>query len=141
LTAKQIKDRLSDLEKLPPLPGMADKLDLGERFLFLDSVMMVDRYGVGFLEDRGGGGASRGSQPGTARLGDFIDWEPALRKANRWYDRVAAAMRVKDREAREEQLGQLVRELGTLKAKHTGTGAQLKLIFARNPARARGEAI
>src|SRR5207248_1963477 len=37
LSARQLKDRLRDLRRLPAMPTVADKVDLGERFMFLDS--------------------------------------------------------------------------------------------------------
>ena len=45
LTTKQTLDCLNDLRTLPPLPPIADKIDVGERFMFLDSVMMIRRGG------------------------------------------------------------------------------------------------
>ena len=36
LTADQARQMANDLQKLPPLPHMADAVDLGERYIFLD---------------------------------------------------------------------------------------------------------
>src|SRR5262249_49650080 len=43
LTEKQLQDCLRDLQKLPPLPELAGKFDLSERFVFLDIVMRMER--------------------------------------------------------------------------------------------------
>src|SRR5262249_25822850 len=95
LEAKRIENCLGDLCQLPSLPGMADKVDLGERFLFLDTTLMIDRHGIAYLEGLAGG-LSKDSNPLADRMLEVIDWDPALRNANRWYDRLAAAMRGKD---------------------------------------------
>ena len=38
-----------DLQSLPLLPTASDKIDLGERFIFLDIIMMIDRQGLEYL--------------------------------------------------------------------------------------------
>jgi tetratricopeptide (TPR) repeat protein len=56
-----------------------------------------------------------------------IDWDPALRKANQWYDRIAAVLRIKERTEREKQLAELSHELTTLKTT-AGPGALSTLL-------------
>ena len=46
LNSRQALDGLSDLKKLPPMPSMADKIDTGERFMFLDCLQMIRRGGI-----------------------------------------------------------------------------------------------
>ena len=41
LTAKQIQDRIKDLQSLPAMPAMADKVDIGERHMGLDSLQLI----------------------------------------------------------------------------------------------------
>jgi hypothetical protein len=118
--AKRLKGWLRDVEALPPVPQMADKIALGERFFFLDSTMMMARGGVEYLEQMAGGPPAKAPtvQRALVQRGlDNLDWDPVLRSANRWYDRMVAAMRLKDRRAREEQLDKLERELKALRAK------------------------
>src|SRR5262249_43841931 len=55
LNSEQIKACLKDLQSLPPMPGLADKVDLGERLVFLDTVLRLDRYGIGYLKRLGSG--------------------------------------------------------------------------------------
>ena len=45
LTPAQIARMRADLDKLPPLPKMVDKINVGERFMYLDCVGMVAREG------------------------------------------------------------------------------------------------
>src|SRR5262249_10614624 len=140
LTVQQIKERLRDLQRLPPLSPVADKVDLTERLVFLDIVMMVARSGVHTLEDLGGGRAPKPADPQVERFWRDTGWDPALRLANRWYDRLAAPMRLKDARARREQLYKLEIEIKELKASLANQGEQMKAILgAKDAARVKGK--
>jgi hypothetical protein len=115
LNAQQIKDRLRDLQRLPPLSPVAEHLDLGERFTFLDCVMLVARGGPRLLEGFAGGRPPKALKPEEKEALAMIDWDPALRNGNRLYDRMAAAARLKDRGAREKELEKLEQEFKALK--------------------------
>lgn len=98
---KAIRGWLHDLQRLPPMPNMADRLDFNERIVTLDSFMMIARGGAlpedaGFL---------------TKLAFKGIDWEPALRLTNQLCDRMAAAMRLKDRAERQKKLSQIQKDL------------------------------
>jgi hypothetical protein len=115
LTVRQIQNRLKDLHGLPPTPPMADKIDLTERFTHLELVQLVRQRGYGLLE------AFRHDRPAPPKLdGDgekalaAIDWAPALRDCNHWFDRLVAAMRVKDRVDREKQLEKIKQDIVAL---------------------------
>src|SRR5690606_18071015 len=41
LTPEQIRACLRDLRRLPPMPPTADKVDLADRFMYLDSAQLV----------------------------------------------------------------------------------------------------
>jgi hypothetical protein len=98
LTAKQAQNCLNDLRGLPPMPSLADKADVSERFLFLDSVQLV----------------RRGESPEQEMALGAIDWEPSLRGGNRLYDRLAAALRIEDRAKREKEFGRIEEYLDKL---------------------------
>ncbi len=121
LTSGQVRDRLKDLQSLPPLPPLADKIDLGERFMYLDCVQRFRRGGVATLRELGGGPVWRTTAAELWALG-WIDWAPALREGNRWYDRLAAAMRLQGRAEREKALDQIEGELKALRKRATGPG-------------------
>jgi hypothetical protein len=114
LTAKQIQDRLKDLRGLPPVPPMADKVDLGERYMYLDSLRLIRRGGVGQLEALADGKAARPT-PEELKALAALDWEPAIKSGHKWYDRMAAAMRVKDRAGREREFDQIDSDIKALK--------------------------
>jgi hypothetical protein len=107
LTSRQAQDRLKDLQGLPPFPPMADKVDLAERFVYLELVQRVRRGGLGELA----GGKARKPTPEELKALERIDWLPALRNGNRWYDRLAAALRIEGRPQREKALDKLDEEL------------------------------
>src|SRR5215813_4881172 len=115
LSAKQIKACLRDLEELPHLPDMAEKVDLTERFMFLEVVIQFDRGGIRALEAAGRGSDFKMPAPGTKRLHGDVDLELVMRNGNQWYGRVASAMRIKDRPEREKQLVRIEDELKRLK--------------------------
>lgn len=101
---ERLRAWLADLRSLPPVPPMADKLDLGERFMCLDSLTSIVAAPNPNLSGLSGG-------PGTAKPAHVtdrlftrsIDWDPAFRNANRMYDRMAAASRLPDRTARQAE--------------------------------------
>jgi hypothetical protein len=141
LDAKQIEKCLSDLRKLPPLPGMADKVDLCERFTFLEAITLLDRHGLKYarvLAGLGGVGLPDVPEPILEAALKDVDWDVGLKNANRWYNRLSAAMRGKDRASREQALNQMDSELKALKKK-IGQSDLAQLVKADK--KARGKAI
>jgi hypothetical protein len=120
--AKHLDGYLRDLQGLPPLPAAADKVALGERFMFLDSVMMIDRHGLKYLNGLADG-KSGDDNLAVRRALEGINWDPAMRNGNRWYDRMTAAMRLPDRASREKKLDEIEKELKDLKAAATANQA------------------
>jgi hypothetical protein len=105
LTSKQILVCLRDLQSLGPLPTLADKIDLTERFMCLDSMLLVAVRGPDGLS-----GSFRG--PPKDRFPDRLfsrnlNWDLALRNANQVYDRCVAAARMTDRDARAQKFDQI----------------------------------
>jgi hypothetical protein len=106
LSAGQIGDRLNDLRSLPELPNLADKVDLGERFMFLDTLQLIRR---GKFDGLGIAGLLK--EQLTPRKLDRIDWTPAFRNGMKMYDRIAEASRLPDRVERLQQLSEIEAEL------------------------------
>ncbi|HEY2785407.1 MAG TPA: hypothetical protein VGJ05_10565 [Fimbriiglobus sp.] len=115
LTAQQIRDRLADLRKLPPLPAVADKVDLGERFVFLDNLQLVRRFGLGALNSISGGKMPKKPDAEEEKALAAIDWEPALRESNKWYDRMVSDLRAPTRSERTRRHDSLRNDLIKLK--------------------------
>jgi hypothetical protein len=102
-TGKGIESCLHDLDELPSFPGVADKVDLAERFLYLDSIMNLDREGVRSIM------AELKLDPNALpqNIPELIDWDLALKIGNKWYDRMGAAMRENDRSLKKKKLEQI----------------------------------
>jgi hypothetical protein len=122
----QVRGYLRDLAGLPPLPDIAAKVDLGERFMMLDQVMLTDRYGLahfrGFARDDG--------DLFTEVFLDGIDWDPALRVTNRWVDRFVTMLRVPDRPERVRQTERFTADLTELKKRNEEPGRLGKAVLA-----------
>jgi hypothetical protein len=113
-TAKQARDRLRDLQELPPFPSLADKIDLTERFQHLDILQLTRRRGAGVLQNLEGSPGARRSEPDPVKDLMVLDWAPAMRNHNRFCDRLATAMRVEDRADRESHLDRIEADLKAL---------------------------
>ena len=105
LPPDRISDCLRDLKALPPMPGVGDKINKYERFMCLDAFMSIARN-LQNIEDlnRPGGGASKAGNPLRRLFTRSVNWDPALRNANRAYDRCAALTRLTDRDQRAAEM-------------------------------------
>jgi hypothetical protein len=115
LTAAQVRKCLRDLQALPPMPSVADKLDLGERFLYLDCLQMVRRRGIGAIQEFSVGKPPEKLDPKAEQALGMLDWEAAFRNGNRWYDRLVEALRTEDRGERQRRLDRIDVELKALR--------------------------
>ncbi len=113
LTAKQALKCQADLLALPPWASYAEKVDLYDRFAFLDAVQSVPRTGKNEylvdpeLEDRP-----------PERWTEVLDWERILRTGNGYYDRIVAALRKPTRAERRPAAaigGEIEAKLGALR--------------------------
>jgi hypothetical protein len=113
LTPAQIARVRADLDKLPPLPKMVDKINVGERSIFLDSAGLVARRGYfSTLCPLGGGGESETMLDALmdAVTSPIIDWDQVLRVGNSWYDRLADAYGKPTRAERQTALDKIYRD-------------------------------
>jgi hypothetical protein len=128
LTAKQIKVCLGDLQKLPPLPSVADKVDMLDRFMQLEVVQMLasGKDAESLLKTldalSNGGGIGIIITPRLKKALEGADYDPTFRIVNQWIDEVVAAMRGKDHAARSRKLEQIERKLRSLKGALTDEG-------------------
>lgn len=128
LTRTQIERMRHDRVRLPPMPKLADKINLCERFTFLDSMMLVAKKGlnelfrVGLLvrklddSDRGMPSPCEGWHKWVCdALGRLlIDWDSVLRIGNFWYDKEVAACRRPTQRERRASLVAIDNEIGRL---------------------------
>src|SRR5262249_13036848 len=92
------------------------------------------------LPRRAPGGDANRRNPLAALFVSRTDWDAALRNANRWSDRLVAALRQKDRASRVEELRRFDDELVELKVQAMEGTSKVSPLVPVSPA-ARGEAI
>ncbi len=127
LSTDQIRSRLKDLQNLPPIPAIADVLDVGERIMYLDSLQHI----------RLGTDAAPEEKKGLA----MIDWEPAIKNGVMLYDRMTAAARLEPRAARESAFDR-IEEILVAQAKEARKDQDnpLQFLFG-NPGKTAGKRI
>ncbi|NQU23273.1 MAG: hypothetical protein HQ567_18495, partial [Candidatus Nealsonbacteria bacterium] len=119
LTANQAKKYRAELLRLAPSSRMVDKIDTGERFMFLDSVAGIAREGPMALQQLAGGGsgepviAEKLLKWATRRA---IDWDEVLRMGNSYYDRMVEGGRKPTRAERNVASDELLAEVKKLAA-------------------------
>jgi hypothetical protein len=102
LTLEQLTNWRQELQRLPPLFKMVDKLDTTGRYDFLDGALSVAQYGPKAFEvyDRDTFVSLSSSKEWLkvpfnrnllAQLNRVIDWDDVLREGNRRYDSLVAA--------------------------------------------------
>jgi hypothetical protein len=121
LTPAQIARIRSDLDQLPPMPKMADKINVTERFMFLDCVGMMARGGLSNMAALSGmfGNENARNKSLLATLADSaarhaIDWDKVLHIGNSWYDRMTDAMGRTTHAQREAALDKIDHDLKKL---------------------------
>lgn len=116
VTVDQIRRYREAVASLTPMPRLADKMDLSERLQFHDSLQLTMQHGMKYLE-RLAGGADEGvgAKAFDQLLLQGLDWDPALKKANAWYDRMAATLRMTDRRERKRAYDEMEEEIKQLR--------------------------
>jgi hypothetical protein len=132
LNPRQIRECQRDLRSLPPMPPVADKVDLAERFMMLDSMQLIRGGGIGKMEALAGGKAEKPTKDELKGLGK-IDWAPAFRDGNRFYDRMVAGMRLENRAERKKVLDKVEADLKKLRTETQDPQKFLLIMMAKGP--------
>jgi hypothetical protein len=115
LKSPQVAKMRRDLGQLPPMPKMVDKLDVSERFMYLDAVSCVARRGISSLPTILGGGTNGVAQNSLIdAIGSVVDWNVPLRMGNSWYDRFVDAFSSPPRTERKAALDKIDEDLRKL---------------------------
>jgi len=93
LTDDQARRMQADLAALPPLSPIAARIDISERYVFLDTVGVMARLGISTLMDDGLSEDHPLWEYGQKMGADaMVDWNFVLRMGNSYYDRMVEAM-------------------------------------------------
>jgi hypothetical protein len=130
LTAEQARARLKDLHALPPMAALVDKVALGERMSGLDALQLLRRGDEGGLSIL----FMDGTTPTAEELKalERINWAPVMQTMNKWYDRQSAALRLKDRGAREREFDKFQEDLNEAPKLFGSNGGLLKQLAAKD---------
>jgi hypothetical protein len=102
------------------MSSVADKIDLTERYVSLQIMLSIARYGPQYMDTasgRGNGTPPKNNQFSTKLFTRSTDYDFAFRNVNRWYDRCVAALRLADRKERVQEMARIDTELKGTKAK------------------------
>jgi membrane protease YdiL (CAAX protease family) len=126
LTAAQASKMRQDLDQLSAMPKMADKLDVADRFTYLDNVSHYSREGVRSLAWCIDVAELEELAPELNELentikslihygaGTEVDWDLSLRMGNSWFDRIADAYGKPTRAERSEAVSNLDKDFHRL---------------------------
>jgi hypothetical protein len=108
----RLAEWLNQLKALPPIQSLATAFDLGERFMVLDTYQAV--VGGGIMQLKAAPG-SWGEDPSVDSIWDrfftrSVDYDPAFRNANIFFDRCVAATRLPTRNLRNDAFEQILTE-------------------------------
>lgn len=127
---KQVALFVKQLQSLPPRATMIDKVDVCERCLFLDVCLHVARGTMDLNEvadgNAGDGGFAKKFM--EAAIIQTVEWDDVLKSGNRWYDRLVAAGRKPNYQARMEAFRQLDTDLKELAKRRQGAAVALAIL-------------
>lgn len=111
--ATQINRLQGAWKNLPPMPGLVDRIDLGERYRFLNLLCLLDQKGPAILQQILGDtlASAEDSALQKAASDTFFDWNEPLKMGNQWFDRQVAICRLASRHDRQLALERSAAEL------------------------------
>jgi hypothetical protein len=125
LTPEQARKVQRDLTGLPKFAAIARSLDQTERLLAIDAFIAMGSGGE-LVSDIGGNDFGGGVFNVVA-----IDWNLVLRDTNRWYDRLVAAAKLPDREARVAAFEKIEADMQVLVAQTKAPKRMLAAVVSR----------
>jgi peroxiredoxin len=117
--AGQAARYLRELDALPRVAHVGQRVDLAERMIFLDLTLIVARDGLAAISRLTG----KQIPQGLANVTASIEWDGALRAGNEWYDRLAAALDEPSRAERAKKLAAIEADLKKLTSEAKGLAA------------------
>lgn len=128
-SAKMLAMYRKQLDRLPARAIVADKIDTGERSMFLDVAHRMARGQMGLQEiANGGDNNSLIEKLAEGAIFQTVDWDVLLKSANKWYDRISEVSRKPDYLERSAAIKKFEQDLKEVVAKSRGPGALLALL-------------
>ncbi len=127
-SAKMLAMYRKQLDRLPRRALVADKLDVGERSMFLDAAHRLAGGKTTLKEISGADNDSLMEKLAEGVIFQTVDWDQLLKSANKWYDRIAEVSRKPDYLERSTALKKFDQDLKEVVAKSRGPGALLALL-------------
>jgi hypothetical protein len=148
LTAARLRKMREDLDRLPPMPPLAERIDVGERLDFLNIVSDFSRHDRASLLQIASGadlellGAEKLRRAAEA-IANYsadtrVDWGIPLRVGNSWFDRIADAYRKPTGIRRQQALDKIAADFQKLRAM-AGDVASLDQAMGVDPTRSLSE--
>ena len=109
---RQLKTHLTQLRSLPSMPPMIKKVNLAERYMFLDATIHVAKNGASTLDLS----TENTSNSFTKNLrstisSKIVDWDHVLTKGNYWYDEIYRVGTIEDITERTKEHAELAKRL------------------------------
>ncbi len=108
LSQQQLTVFRNEFEELEPIADIAVRFDIGERFVFLDTICNSAKYGPGVIP---------GQSDADERLGELptvVDWNVPLEMANDWMDRYVLMASIQEPAERRAAIDVLDNDVGEL---------------------------
>jgi hypothetical protein len=137
LTAKQALACLKDLQSLPAFDPIADKIGVSERMMGLDALQLIRRNGARGLAELTG--EANLAVPIEKSMLKTMDWVTVMQTMNKGYDRLAAAMKIKDRVARAKAFDKIEEEFAASKKAAADPKAIKKLMEGKDAGKTLGK--
>ena len=127
-SARMLAMYRTQLDLLPLRASVAVKIDYGERVMLLDCAQRM-ASGTMRLQDiaDGGGDTSMFEKLAEGAISQSVDWDLTLKLVNKWYDRMATALRNPDYSERCAAVKQINDEVKKLVERIQGPRALLSL--------------
>lgn len=105
-SVKQVERMRTGWATLPPTSSLVNRIDVGERFRFLDAVCLLDREGPTALQQLFGARSATLDEDSLQKAvsDQLFDWNEPLRAGNQWFDKQVAIYRMSDRKKRDAAL-------------------------------------
>ena len=156
LTDEQIRRFFKDLMQLPPLPTVASKIDVGERYMGLDAVQMLARtknmvQALKMISELSSNDAPRERRANGTTLVVFqndappekaepkagmtkvINWDATAKLLNKWYDRIVVASNQQGYAKRKQLFASIDQDIQKLKTEMSPAKLALGVLATGTP--------